>query len=698
MLTVRAAIVCGILMLLTAGTFAAEITTSSPVGRQISEFVSNDFYGQPRALADYKNKRIVVIAFLGTECPLVKLYAPRLADLQQKYAERGVQFLGINANRQDTITSIAAYARLHHISFPILKDLNNRVADRFGALRTPEIYVLDRDRVIRYHGRIDDQYGVGYARKAASNDYLQIAIDELLAGKTVSKPETGVVGCFIGRVHRPDASAKVTYSNQVARILNKRCVACHRGGEIAPFAMTTYGEVSGWADTIAEVVRNRRMPPWFADPQYGHFANDRSMPDDEKEVLYQWAAAGAPEGDVKDLPEPPKFIEGWQLPKDPDRVYYMAKKSYRVPAEGTVPYQYFAVDPGFQENKWIRAIEARPGNRTIVHHIIVFAQPKGNRDDRQRQFLVGYAPGAAPAVLPRGMAKFIPAGYELLFQMHYTTNGAPGEDLSKVGIVFADPSEVTDLVRTTQAINQTFTIPPGAENYLVEADSFAWNFDMELVQLFPHMHLRGNAFRYEVKYPDGKTEVLLDVPHYDFGWQLTYQLANRKRLPKGTVIHCTAHYDNSENNLSNPDPKAAVHWGDQTWDEMMIGFYDVAVPISQSDVQKGAVPSFVPGPTEVARFILNQFDKNHDGKVSQKEIPLEPFRMKMFFMMADKNHNGEITLEELTQFLAERQKQGNAPHRKARPLHGEATKHAASKSDERSTLGKQQDRTATPEN
>jgi peroxiredoxin len=671
MASIRLALGFGMVTLFAVVSLGAESASSSPVGQKVDGFVLKDFYGKAHALADYKEKKVVVIAFLGTECPLAKLYGPRLAQMQQQNAQKGVQFLGINANRQDTITEIASYARVHEIGFPILKDLNNRLADRLGALRTPEIFVLDRERVVRYHGRIDDQYGVGYARKSVSQRFLQSAIDEILTGKPVSKAETGVVGCFIGRVHSPDASAKVTYSNQVARILNKRCVACHRAGEIAPFPMTTYAEVSGWADTIAEVVRNRRMPPWFADPRFGNFSNDRSLPDDEKDLLYQWAAAGAPEGNPKDLPEAPAFVDGWQLPKDPDQVFQMAKTPYRVPAEGTVPYQYFAVDPGFTENKWIKAIEARPGNRAIVHHIIVFAQPKGNRDDRSRQFLVGYAPGAAAAVLPHGMAKLVPAGYELLFQMHYTTNGAPGEDCSKVGIVFADPKEVTHLIRTTQAINQTFAIPPGTDNYRVDADSFAWNFDMDLVELFPHMHLRGKAFRYEAKYPDGRTEVLLDIPQYDFGWQLTYQLPAPKHLPKGTVIHCTAYYDNSEENLSNPDPKAVVRWGDQTWDEMMIGFYDVAVPVSQADVRSGNVPSFVPGPTEVARFILNQFDKNRDGKVSQNEIPLEPFRMKLFFMMADKNHNGEITLEELTEFLQQRQRDGKASRLAARGRHEE---------------------------
>ncbi len=285
---------------------------------------------------------------------------------------------------------------------------------------------------MRYHGRIDNQYGIGYVKKTVSEPYLQAAIEEQLAGKPVTQAETGVVGCFIGRVRAADASAKVTYSNQVSRILNKHCVSCHREGEVAPFAMTKYDEVSGWADAIAEVVQQRRMPPWLADPKYGHFANDRSLPEDEKQILYQWAAAGAPQGDPKELPEPPKFVDGWQLPKDPDAIFYMRKREYSVPATGVVDYQYFTVDPGFKEDKWIRAIEARPGNRAVVHHIIVFASPKGaSRDEGRRQFLVGYAPGAMPLLLPPGFAKILPAGYELLFQVHYTPNGKPGTDRSQ---------------------------------------------------------------------------------------------------------------------------------------------------------------------------------------------------------------------------------------------------------------------------
>jgi peroxiredoxin len=641
-------------------TQGAEITTAPRVGGKVGNFTLNDFYGKSHALADFKEKKVVVIAFLGTECPLAKSYGPRLAELQKKFADNGVQILGINSNRQDAVTEIAAYARVNHIEFPILKDLNNRVADQLGATRTPEVFVLDQDRVVRYHGRIDDQYGVGYAKKTVSEPYLRSAIQDLVAGKSVAKADTGVIGCFIGRMHAAESSAKVTYSNQVSRILNKRCVTCHRQGEIAPFAMTNYDEVSGWADAIAEVVRDRRMPPWFADPKYGHFGNDRSMPDEEKQVLYQWAAAGAPQGDPKELPAPPTFVDGWQLPKDPDDVFYMTKKPYSVPKTGVVDYQYFTVDPHFTEGKWLKGVEARPGNRAVVHHIIVFSVPKGaERNEGARQFLVGYAPGAIPLALPKGMAKYVPAGSVLLFQLHYTPNGeAHQTDRSKVGLVFADPKEITHLVRTVQSMNAGFEIPAGADNYEVQSDSFKFGFDSELLQLFPHMHLRGKSFKYEMRYPDGRSEVLLDVPRYDFGWQLTYELAGMRHMPKGTVMHCTAHFDNSENNLNNPDPKSIVRWGDQTFEEMMIGFYDIAIPISASDIEHNKLPDFSPGPEDIARSILDRFDKNHDGKVSQNEVPLDQYKVKLFLMQLDKNHNGEVTLEEATAFIKDRRKQG----------------------------------------
>ena len=637
---------------------AAEATTASPVGRTTDDFSLHDFYGKPHALSDYAEKKIVVLAFLGTECPLAKLYAPRLAELQREFADRGVQILGIDSNRQDSITEMAAYARIHEINFPFVKDLNNQLADRLGAARTPEVFVLDHDRIVRYHGRIDDQYGVGYAKPAVAERTLHAVIEQLLTGTPVSTPETTAAGCFIGRVRPVNSAGQVTYSNQVVRILNKNCVSCHREGEIAPFAMTSYEEVSGWADTIAEVVRQQRMPPWHADPRYSHFTNDRSLSDEDRALLAQWARDGAPEGNRSDLPEPPTFVEGWQLPKAPDAVFEMAAEPYAVPAEGTVKYQYFTVDPGFTENKWIRSADARPEARAVVHHIVVFSSPKGSeRNEGRRQFLVSYAPGSTPVNLPKGMAKLVPADSSLIFQVHYTPNGSPHQDLSKVGFVFADPKELTHVVGPGTAINESLVIPPGADDYQVEADSFGLDFDSQIVALFPHMHLRGKSFRYELRLPDGTSEILLDVPRYDFGWQTTYELANFKPLPRGASIHCTASYDNSENNLNNPDPKATVRWGDQTWEEMMIGFFDVAVPISQSDIEQGKLPSFSPGSDQIAARMLARFDKNRDGKVTVDEIPAEPAGAKVFFLAMDRNFDGAITLDEVKIAIQDRRKQ-----------------------------------------
>jgi hypothetical protein len=289
--------------------------------------------------------------------------------------------------------------------------------------------------------------------------------------------------------------------------------------------------------------------------------------------------AGAQEGDKKDLPTPPTFVEGWRIGK-PDQVIHMAARPFKVPARGEVKYQYFVVDPGFKEDKWIQAAECRPGNRAVVHHIIVAITP-GGRPSRagaglDSDWLTATAPGAAPLILKEGMAKLIPAGSKLVFQMHYTPNGTPQEDKSSIGLVFADPKTVKKEVATQKAANTRLDIPPGAGNHRVEA-SFRFDRDSLMIALFPHMHLRGKSFSYEAIYPSGEREMLLDVPRYDFAWQNGYQLAEPKKMPAGTRIHCVAHFDNSDQNLANPDATARVRWGDQTWEEMMIGYFDIAL-------------------------------------------------------------------------------------------------------------------------
>ena len=300
---------------------------NSSVGRQVDGFTLKDFRGAEHSLSDFADAPAVVVAFLGTECPLAKLYGPRLEQLWQKYREQGVAFVGINSNRQDSITEVAAHATKHGITFPMLKDVGNEVADAFGAERTPQMFVLDAEGVIRYQGRIDDQYGfdfgVGYQKPQLTRADLAEAIDELLAGKEVSVAHTEAKGCIIGRIRDADENSTVTYSQQIARIFQSRCLECHREGQVAPFSLESYDEVAGWGEMIREVIEEQRMPPWHANPAHGTFANDLRLSDEEREAVFTWVENGCPEGDPADLPEPRQWVEGWQLPEQPDLTAHM---------------------------------------------------------------------------------------------------------------------------------------------------------------------------------------------------------------------------------------------------------------------------------------------------------------------------------------------------------------------------------------
>ena len=545
---------------------------ASPIGKNVESFTLDNCYGKPVSLDDFDDKKIVVVAFLGTECPLAKLYGPRLNDVQTKYKSKGVALLGINSNSQDSLTELAAYAHRFDVNFPLLKDIGNKVADAMQAKRTPEVFVLDQARVVRYHGRIDDQYGVGYSKERKVHSDLTAAIDDLLAGKKVALAETEAVGCHIGRVKKTQPVGEITYTKHIAAIFNARCVSCHREKEVAPFTLTSYDDIQGWEDTILEVIEDNRMPPWSANPAHGKFSNDARLSDREKELIETWIDNGMPQGDPADLPEPPKFAVGWKIP-EPDQVVKMSDKAFTVPAQGVVDYKRFVIDPQWDEDKYIVAAEARPQNRSIVHHILVYVVPPGQRRADLRQVLVGYAPGGLPVKLDDGVAIRVRGGSKLLFEMHYTPNGYKQTDLSYAGFVFTDKSNVKKHLSGRIAINPRFRIPARDSSHKVVAD-YTSRSDELLLSMTPHMHLRGKSFRYEARYPDGDKEVLLDVPKYDFNWQLKYILDQPKRLPRGTRILCTATFDNSERNLSNPDPNKDVRWGDQSDEEMMIGFMD----------------------------------------------------------------------------------------------------------------------------
>jgi thiol-disulfide isomerase/thioredoxin len=547
----------------------------SPIGNKIEPFKLQDFLGAAHELKEWSGHDILVVAFLGTECPVAKLYGPRLAELAAEYEPKGVAFVAIDSNRQDTLAEMAGYARSTKIEFPFLKDPANAVADQFGAERTPEVFLLDKKRVVRYHGRIDDQYGVGTTRNEPKERDLAAALDELLAGKSVTNATTQAPGCHIGRVNRRPERGEITYARHIAPIVQKHCVACHRQGEIAPFTLTSHEDLVNWSATIREVVQDRRMPPWHADAEPGKFLNDRRLPDDDKKLLFDWIENGMPAGDPADLPAPREFTDGWQIPK-PDLVVEMPQP-YTVAAKGTVQYQYFPVDLKFDEDKWIVAAEARPGNRSVVHHLIFLYVPPGAKYGPPEAALLNalatFAPGMPAWEARPGMARRVPAGSKFYFQVHYTPSGIEATDLSRAGIVFAGDEQIEKQLQANAVVNMRFRIPPKQDNVEVKAE-FGFGSDMQIISMLPHMHLRGKAFRIESQQPGGKRELVLNVPRYDFNWQNIYVFSQPLKVRQGTMLFCTATYDNSENNPANPDPTSTVTWGDQTWEEMLVAQFE----------------------------------------------------------------------------------------------------------------------------
>jgi hypothetical protein len=406
----------------------------------------------------------------------------------------------------------------------------------------------------------------------------------------------------------------------------------------------SYDEAAGWGEMIAEVVRDRRMPPWHADPRYGKFANDRSMPDAEKELIYQWVQNGCPEGSAADTPAPRKFTAGWQLPREPDLVLGM-EKPFKVPADagrGGVPYQYFKVPTGFTEDKWVEAMEVQPGNSSVVHHTIVYVAPPGAKRRHNFVFLAAYVPGLRFDPLPAGSAKRIPAGSTLVFEMHYTPNGSEQEDTTKIGLVFADVGQIDKEVITTEIGNTDFEIPPETDGHVVTATSRPTSEEVTLLSMSPHMHLRGKAFRYELVLPTGEREVLLDVPAYDFNWQTRYVLSEPLRLPAGSAIFCRAVFDNSKNNRANPDPTESVHWGEQSWEEMMLGFFDVMLP--RDDSRKAAQKPVDTGLDLIGMFDAADADSN--GGLAETEASGHEL-LKKHFAAIDQDRDQLLQLGEI---------------------------------------------------
>lgn len=572
------------------------------LGTRVPDFSFVDIFGHPGRLSQLEQNDVIVLAMTGTGCPLCQKYAPTLAAVERAYAHRKVAFLFLNPNASEAEARLQAAVQEQGLDGPYVRDDTRAISRLLEVRTTTEVFVLDRARTLVYRGAVDDQYGLGYALETPRTHYLTDAIEAVLRGETPSITATTAPGCELFYSAETDSppTTQTTYHNRISRIIQRNCLECHRQGGVAPMPLSNYAEVRDYAGMIRSVVEREVMPPWFAannaaapyrdNPESAAglhtplWANARLLSASERSDLKAWIAAGAPEGDPSDAPLPREFADGW-LAGQPDAVFQFPQ-AIPIKATGILPYKNVVVETNLPEDRWVQSIEIVPGDPSVVHHVLVFVLPpdggKSNRTDGVNYWGI-YVPGNSTQIYPSGYARRLPKHARLKFQMHYTTNGRATEDRTKIGLVFAKQPPQFE-VKTWSIVNHRFRIPPQAANFRVTKISDPIPRDTEVLGYLPHHHLRGKACRFELTTPTGEQETLLDVPRYDFNWQLFYQYAHPRVLPQGSRIEFTAWYDNSAGNPANPDPTREVGWGEQTNDEMHLGYVEYVVPVESPDI------------------------------------------------------------------------------------------------------------------
>ncbi len=540
-----------------------------------------------------------MLVFYSTECPISNSYSPTLSTLMDAFPAKSVKWIGVCVDPDLSDSDAQTHARDFHLKLQIVRDRKGTLARKLGAKVTPEAFVIDTDGKVRYHGRIDDQFVARRQRNAvASHADLKDAITAVLSGKEVTAPVVAAVGCPLPEV--PADAAAPTYCKDVAPILQKNCQECHRPGQVAPFALETYEQARKRASDIATVAESRQMPPWKADPHVGvKFKDARTLSEADVNTLVAWAHADAPEGDRALLPPSPKFPEGWQL-GTPDLVIDTGA-DFTVPTQGEDIYRCFVAPTKLEKDQYVAAVEYRPGNRRVVHHILAYVDVSGKARERDAAEpgpgytcyggpgepihggLGGWAPGNLAVFLPDGIGRSLPKNSDIIIQVHYHTQGKAETDRSQIGIYFAK-KPVKQVMHWGVVLNPGLELQPGQSNVEVKA---AWEVPVDVTAwgITPHMHLLGKDMQVSVKFPDGRVQELIKVPDWDFNWQITYQFQKSLEIPKGSLVYLVSHYDNSASNPRNPHkPPVVVKWGEQTTDEMCIAF--LAVTKSGQDLTK----------------------------------------------------------------------------------------------------------------
>jgi hypothetical protein len=546
-------------------------------GDVVEDFRQLDEQGHSHQLSYLSDKKAVVIMTQGNGCQIVRSTVPTLKAIRDKYQSRDVEFVMMNSNLQDTREDVAKESADFDYQIPIMMDSTQLIGESMGVTRTAEVFVIDpKNWHLVYHGPVDDHLSYGTERAKATHNYLDDALTAVLDDQPVKVASAQSAGCLVEmpEANNTAAHAKISYSKTIAPLLEQKCVACHREGGGAPFAMTSYQVVKGFSPMMREVIRVKRMPPWHADPHYGTFVGDRSLTVAQAQTLVHWIEAGAPRGGGPDpLIKVKPDLAAWKH-GTPDLI--LDVPAFDIPATGTIDYQYPRLHNPLGHDAWIAAIELHPGNKQTVHHILAFMDdrvvnpsPNGSRQGNIQ--IGGYAPGLSPVVFEKDTGMYLPKDADFVIQMHYTANGQAMTDHSQVGLYFLkEPPKYP--IHTGMMGQFRFTIAPGEQSH-TEVTTKVWDRDAIVYSIMPHAHLRGKAAKMTAYFPDGHTQILLNVPKYDFAWQTDYAFAQPLNVPKGTKFVWEMTWDNSAQNLSNPDPTKAVHFGDQTWDEMGIGFF-----------------------------------------------------------------------------------------------------------------------------
>jgi peroxiredoxin len=549
-----------------------------------------DLAGKNYGASEIQSAPATVFFFSSTQCPIAGQYAGRMREIAQTYGAKGVRFFAVNANSEDTAAKWQAWLKSYNLPVTAVKDNGTQLADALNATATPSAVVVNAKGEIVYLGRIDDSVD----RNKVTRHDLREALDDVLASRAVKVPRTRPFGCEIAR-EKPALTVKtsgsVTYSKQVAAILNKNCVVCHRSGDVGPFPLTNYKESKPWASAIAHYTSRRLMPPWKATPGHGDFVDSRWLSEKELATLAQWAKAGAPEGNKKDLPPPPSLHPAgeWSLGK-PDVVLKPAR-AFRLEAEGEDVYRDYTLPMDFTEDRYVSAFDFRPGNRAIVHHMIAYiditgatAAAKEGKDGqpgwavngagsgiRDEDWGEGWAPGMTPRRLEPGIAVKVPKGAKLVLQVHYHKSGKPETDQSELAVYWAK-EPVKKVFRTVPVGTPFLRLKPNVANQTVRA-GMVLPFSVDLHAIFPHMHMLGKEMKVTAKLPDGTEKSLIWIQNWEFNWQMGYRYVKPMRLPRGTRLSLIATYDNTASNPNQPShPPKLVTFGEQTTDEMCFAF------------------------------------------------------------------------------------------------------------------------------